>query len=124
MLPEMSMPTPAVYRQFDAMVRPLDSAWDEAVDWTQWAPLSAERLLRRLRNDLEAPAFALRPDLGALRSDVEHSVSRPVRMSGSGSTLFTLFDTSDEAASAAEEIHHRHAVKTHAVKIAPEDVDG
>lgn len=123
-LPEMSMPTPAVYRQFDAMAHPDDSAWDEAVDWSQWSTLSAEDLLPRLRNDLEPPAFAIRPDLGALRSEVERLVSRPVRMSGSGSTLFTLFDTNEEAAAAAEEIRHRHATKALAVMIAPEDVDG
>jgi 4-diphosphocytidyl-2C-methyl-D-erythritol kinase len=123
MLPNMSMPTPDVYRQFDAMLPP-GPDWADAVDTAQWCTLSAEDLLPRLRNDLEPPAFALRPDLGQLRDTVEQFVSRPVRMSGSGSTLFTLFDTTEEAAQAAREIRDRFALSARSVQIAPEDVAG
>jgi 4-diphosphocytidyl-2C-methyl-D-erythritol kinase len=45
-------------------------------------------------------------------------------MSGSGSTLFTLFDTTEEAARAAREIRDRFALSARSVQIAPEDVAG
>ena len=57
-----------------------------------------------LVNDLEPPAFALRPDLARLRSRIERNLGQPVRMSGSGSTLFTLFDDHGSAADAAAAI--------------------
>jgi 4-diphosphocytidyl-2-C-methyl-D-erythritol kinase len=48
-------------------------------------------------NDLEEAAFALRPELGALYTALVRSGARRVRMSGSGSTLFAIFDTADRA---------------------------
>ncbi|MBC7784104.1 MAG: 4-(cytidine 5'-diphospho)-2-C-methyl-D-erythritol kinase, partial [Burkholderiales bacterium] len=152
MLPGTSMPTPAVYRQFDLMTDPgLSNSkvssptgdcptgdWEQRVDWTQWQRLSAKGLLRHLQNDLEAPAFALSPSLGRLRSDAETLVSRPVRMSGSGSTLFTLFDERNEAEEAAEKVQHRWSsdwspdgldpesigLKTIVAHVAPDEVNG
>ena len=117
-LPNTSMPTPAVYQRFDDLYR-TDSTdpWNDAVDWAQWSLLPAEQLLRRLQNDLETPAFSLRPDLGVLRQTAEQHLSRPVRMSGSGSTLFTLFDTQQESETAAREIQTRLNVRTVSVRI-------
>lgn len=43
-------------------------------------------------NDLETAAFALRPELAALYTAVVRAGARRVRMSGSGSTLFALFE--------------------------------
>ena len=56
-----------------------------------------EGTLRGLFNDLEVSVFALRPELGRLRAELERRADRPVRMSGSGSTLFTLANSEDEA---------------------------
>lgn len=66
--------------------------------------LSAEALLPRLRNDLELAAFHLQPQLGELREMLERKLERPVRMSGSGSTLFTLYDTEIEAQEALRKV--------------------
>jgi 4-diphosphocytidyl-2-C-methyl-D-erythritol kinase len=52
-------------------------------------------------NDLETAAFALRPELGALYTELVRSGARKVRMSGSGSTLFALFDDAAAARRAA-----------------------
>lgn len=52
-------------------------------------------------NDLEAPAFRLCPPLGALYTAAVRSGARRVRMSGSGSTLFALFDEAGAAERAA-----------------------
>lgn len=116
----MSMPTPAVYRQFDAMYTgPALAGWDEPVEWMQQQNLSAEELLQLLRNDLEPPAFVLAPELGRLRQTVEALVARPVRMSGSGSSLFTLFDEQRLAEDAAFVIQRDLKVPSMAVPIAP-----
>jgi 4-diphosphocytidyl-2-C-methyl-D-erythritol kinase len=102
--PKMSMPTPTVYRRFDEMgLGSLDSITREP-DWTAWTQAPTNQLLPKLVNDLEAPAFALRPELGRLRQDIEQNIGRIVRMSGSGSTLFTLADNAGEALSLAKTI--------------------
>ena len=100
-LPDVAMPTADVYRRFDAMGLGNPADVDVEPDWPAWAALPATDLLPRLVNDLEPPAFALRPDLADLRASLEESLARPVRMSGSGSTLFTLFDTAGGADAAA-----------------------
>jgi len=103
-LPDLVMPTPEVYRRFDAMGlgRPKDI--EREPDWSHWTTLNALSLLPLLVNDLEAPAFAIKPELGQMRGKMERMAGRPVRMSGSGSSLFTLFDNADEARLAAQEL--------------------
>ena len=97
-LPGVPCPTPAVFRAFDALPPPPD---DGTPDFAGWSALPAGELLPRLRNDLEPAAASLFPDLGRLRDDCERRLGRPVRMTGSGSTLFTLYDAPDEAQTAA-----------------------
>ncbi|MDP9173713.1 MAG: 4-(cytidine 5'-diphospho)-2-C-methyl-D-erythritol kinase [Planctomycetota bacterium] len=99
--PALSMPTPRVYRQFDEMKLGSVDAMERQPDWGKWTQLKADELLPLLVNDLEAPAFSLQPVLGELRKTVERELDRIVRMSGSGSTLFTLTDTQEEAEEAA-----------------------
>jgi 4-diphosphocytidyl-2-C-methyl-D-erythritol kinase len=118
-LPEMSMPTPAVYKQFDTMKLGETSTIEIEPDWNQWAALSSQNLLPKLVNDLEPPAFAIEPRLAKLRADLEQQLSRPVRMSGSGSSLFTLYDTRGEAANAANLLTQKHTVKALAVEMTP-----
>lgn len=43
-------------------------------------------------NDLERTVFAARPELGAMYTELVRSGARRVRMSGSGSALFALYD--------------------------------
>ncbi len=115
-LPGIAMPTPAVYRQFDEMGLGSDTAGDLAEG--AWTFLPAAELMTQLVNDLEPPAFALRPDLAELRSRLEQTLGRLVRMSGSGSTLFTLFDDPASAADAAARITAGR-VRALAVPLAP-----
>lgn len=91
------MSTPAVYRRFDEMKLGSTAAIGDQPDWNGWTKLPAALLLKNLVNDLEAPAFALCPELGELRKRIERKIGRIVRMSGSGSTLFTLADRLTEA---------------------------
>ncbi|MEM1012733.1 MAG: hypothetical protein AAGI46_11010 [Planctomycetota bacterium] len=95
------MSTPQVFRAFDARTTPPD---DGEPDFAKWSALPAIELLPHLRNDLEPAASVIEPSLGKLRSDCEKKLGRPVRMSGSGSTLFTLYDSDDEAKFASKQL--------------------
>ena len=116
-LPPMAMPTADVYRRFDAMNLGREQDIEREPGWDEWVKLGSRSLLAQLVNDLEPPAFALRPDLGELRTAIERSLDRPVRMSGSGSSLFTLFDEREEAHAAAEQIAANHGVRAVAVEL-------
>lgn len=116
-LPDLHVSTPAVYRRYDEHAG--FGQWDDAVDVPGWTALPTLSLLQRMINDLEVPAFEIVPALGRLRAEIEQTIGRIVRMSGSGSTLFTLFDEQAEALAAAGRINGVHAVKTAAVLLAP-----
>ena len=100
-LPPFGVSTPAAYRTLDQLRPTTDTDVLAAFDVDVWSSLAALDLLPRLRNDLERAAFGLEPRLGALRIDVQRTVDRTVRMSGSGSTLFTLYDDIEAAEAAA-----------------------
>jgi 4-diphosphocytidyl-2-C-methyl-D-erythritol kinase len=122
LLPPVAMPTPDVYRRFDAMRLGRDADVEREPDWAAWAALPATNLLLRLANDLEPPAFDLRPDLATWRAAAEEVAARPVRMSGSGSSLFTLFDARGEADAAAADLATASAlagVRVEVVELAP-----
>lgn len=75
---------------------PVFAGWDGA---DRGALAAGEPLAAALagRNDLEAPALALRPEVGEVLALLRaRAAARLVRMSGSGATCFALFD--DEAA--------------------------
>jgi 4-diphosphocytidyl-2-C-methyl-D-erythritol kinase len=118
-LPDLAMPTPAVYRKFDELRLGERASIEHQPSWDEWANLLARPLLSRLINDLEAPAFAIAPQLATLRAAIESTLGQPVRMSGSGSSLFTLFDEKDEAHSAAARITDCHGVRALATELAP-----
>jgi 4-diphosphocytidyl-2-C-methyl-D-erythritol kinase len=116
--PRLSVATPAVYQKFDQMKLGSTAAVESQPDWNKWTNLSATELLPLLVNDLEAPAFALHPQLGKLREDIEQFLTRIVRMSGSGSTLFTLTDEPSEAEEIAAFVSDRF-VHAQAVELCP-----
>jgi 4-diphosphocytidyl-2-C-methyl-D-erythritol kinase len=122
-LPELSMPTPAVYRKFDEMKLGRAADVEQEPDWREWSQLCSDDLLPRLANDLEAPAFAISPELGGLRIAIERSIQRIVRMSGSGSSLFTLFDAEHQANEVAAHIAQRHGTRAMAAQLVPDLMD-
>jgi 4-diphosphocytidyl-2-C-methyl-D-erythritol kinase len=121
LLPALHVATPAVYRRFDEMKLGDERAIAPEAEpgWRDWSDLSADQLLPLLVNDLEAPAFSLEPALARLRGEAQARLGRPVRMSGSGSSLFTLFDELPQAESAAEDVSRRLNVRAIAVELAP-----
>src|SRR5690606_30843182 len=123
--PSYGLSTADVYRRFDSpeVQQPgQDEAVQAKIDFAEWAQLPAEELSAMLMNDLEDPAFAIRPDLGALRAALKGGLSRPVRMSGSGSTLSALVATADEAAS-AQAFCGGLDCRSHVVTLCPDESD-
>jgi len=118
-LPDFAISTPAVYRRFDEMGLGDESSIRTPPQWQQWADLSAGPLLSRLVNDLEAPAFAICPQLRELHETLEKALGRTIRMSGSGSSLFTLFDEETEAKAAAARIEECCGVLALVTELAP-----
>lgn len=97
--PGLPSPTGAVYRAYDAApalqadrpMTPDDWSVGAVVDW-----LAAQR------NDLEAPALSVMPGIeGALAAMRAAPGCRLTRMSGSGATVFGLFDDREAAIEAA-----------------------
>lgn len=117
-LPGLMLPTAQVYRQFDQMGLGAEQQSETESPVQQWADLSAGPLLARLINDLEKPAFALCPQLSTLRAEIEQKLARIVRMSGSGSSLFSVFDEFSEAESAAARVMSVFQVRALAVELA------
>lgn len=107
-LPGIAVPTPGVYRRFDEL-KSDDAApdWSTQPAWQEWTQLSAIDLLPKLVNDLESPAYEMHPELRRLHQQAQELLERPVRMSGSGSSLFTLYDTLPDAERAAEKLRER-----------------
>jgi 4-diphosphocytidyl-2-C-methyl-D-erythritol kinase len=118
-LPPMQVSTAECYRQFDSMGLGNDGVLAEP-DFAQWATLNAADLSGKLVNDLEPPAFALQPNLGALRDRIEADTKHVVRMSGSGSSLFVLADEPTEAAEIAATVTRNCGIHATAVQLAPD----
>ncbi len=119
-MPEIHLATPAVYRRFDEMGLGGEQTLSTEPDWGAWTKLPARLLLPMLVNDLEPAAFSLVAELGELRQQAERMLGRAVRMSGSGSSLFTLFDEREEGGFAAERVRSELKVKAQHVELAPE----
>jgi len=104
-LPQAPLATAEVYARFDAMGLGRELDEHSEPNAKQWAALGARDLMEVLFNDLEPAAFALAPRLGELHCELERALGRPLRMSGSGSSLFSLYDDLDEAQAAAARAH-------------------
>ena len=100
--PGVPSSTGAVYRAFDegapgAADRPASPSARDAAAVIDW--------LSEQRNDLQAPAVALAPAIGeALATTAGLPGARLTRMSGSGATVFALFDTAAAAEAAGRSL--------------------
>jgi 4-diphosphocytidyl-2-C-methyl-D-erythritol kinase len=104
--PGVASPTGEVYRAYDAGApagadRPAPpSAWDAATV-IEWLALQ--------RNDLQPPAVARAPVIGdAIAAASALPGVRLARMSGSGATVFALFDTAADAETAGRLLTESH----------------
>ncbi|MFC3162375.1 4-(cytidine 5'-diphospho)-2-C-methyl-D-erythritol kinase [Ciceribacter thiooxidans] len=96
--PLKAVSTPEVFRRLEKKDNPPISSPPPVADreaWVAW--------LSTLRNDLEAPARALLPEIGRVCDMLAESGGDLVRMSGSGATCFGLYG--DYAAAEAAVSH-------------------
>jgi 4-diphosphocytidyl-2-C-methyl-D-erythritol kinase len=89
-----AVPTAEVYTAW----RPFDSGMDKssAVPAIAGAQ-TADQIMRHAFNDLEPAVFAVCPRVHEVHNQLNCAGSRPFRVTGAGSTLFRLFDDSQEA---------------------------
>jgi 4-diphosphocytidyl-2-C-methyl-D-erythritol kinase len=92
-VPPFGLSTARVYARW----RPGRHRPDDRRPW-QHAAAGARELDDRLFNDLEEPAKASEPRLGALFDALDGLAGRRIHMTGSGACLFALFDDDAEAA--------------------------
>lgn len=83
---------------------PVFAAWD-GVDRGMLDPAAP---LAQLRNDLEPPALAIAPAIGAVLAALRDGGASLARMSGSGATCFGLFPESSSRDAAAAAIARAH----------------
>ncbi|MDP2117127.1 MAG: 4-(cytidine 5'-diphospho)-2-C-methyl-D-erythritol kinase, partial [Brevundimonas sp.] len=103
--PGVPSSTGAVYRAFDANPPAQADMPPPPLDWSAPAFVC---WLQAQRNDLEAPAVGLQPIIGeALEAAAELPGARLTRMSGSGATVFALFDSLPAAAEAGRALKTR-----------------
>ena len=103
--PGRPSPTGTVYRAYDeGPPKPADRPSPPA----GWSPPDVIDWLARQRNDLQAPAVSLEPEIGAALSAMAASGARLTRMSGSGATVFGLFDDVEAAERAAADLRTDH----------------
>jgi 4-diphosphocytidyl-2-C-methyl-D-erythritol kinase len=101
--PGLACPTGPVFREYDrrgprALVEAEPPMLRTRLELYEW--LAAET-----RNDLEAPAVSLVPEIGALLDRMANlKGARLVRMSGSGATCFALFNEMEDALQAQSEL--------------------
>lgn len=92
-VPPFRLSTAAVYQEWSNAAPAVRAS---ARPWTA-LPCPSAFLLDRLFNDLEPAAFRVEPKLALLHAAIDGLQGRPVRMTGSGTALFTLFDDQKEA---------------------------
>lgn len=98
--PGLPSPTGAVYRAYDDAPAGGADCPDAPADWS---PAAVVDWLKAQRNDLEAPALRVTPGIGeALAAMKDAPGCRLTRMSGSGATVFGLFDDAEAAEAAAD----------------------
>ena len=104
--PGVASPTGAVYAAYDAGP---PAAADRPAPPRDWSPAAVIGWLADQRNDLQTPAIARAPAVGAAVAAVAGLPgARLTRMSGSGATVFALFETPAEAGAAARTLSASH----------------
>ena len=111
--PGGGLSTPAVFKAWDEgnyPIRPMDL--DGLASALVAKDIETAQALSF--NALEAPAIQLMPEIGEIISAFRGMGARMVRMTGSGSTVFAVFDTDEQAAAAAAKVPGAVATRTKA----------
>ncbi|MEX5727865.1 4-diphosphocytidyl-2-C-methyl-D-erythritol kinase [Rhodovulum iodosum] len=96
--PGVEVSTPAVFKALDRKdnpAMPTPPGWASAAVMAHW--------LGRQRNDLEPPALAQAPVIGAVLAALDDTPGCLLaRMSGSGATCFGIYETNEDATAATD----------------------
>ena len=104
--PGIASPTGEVYRAYDTGP---PAAADRPLPPTTWNVVAVLEWLARQRNDLQPSAAGRAPAIaGVIAAVAALPDARLVRMSGSGSTVFALFETPADAVSAGRRLSENH----------------
>ena len=95
------MPMLLVNPRLPLATGPVFAGWD-GVDRGAMPGGTARDIALAGRNDLEAPALKLCPAIGEVLAALQSTHAWLVRMSGSGTTCFALYDTAEQRDAAAE----------------------
>jgi len=99
--PDVAVSTPEIFSQ-------LDKRDNEPITQAHMRSLPDLEAISRMRNDLQAPAVSIRPEITQALSALEHTSPLFFRMSGSGATCFALYENEGLANAAAEMIKMAH----------------
>ena len=102
--PGHGLSTPSVFRALAHRDNP--AMPDPLPEWPDMAALIG--FLHDCRNDLEAPAIALMPEIATCLAALRGADAQLARMSGSGATCFGLFADADQARMAAADLAAAH----------------
>ncbi|MGQ9652105.1 MAG: 4-(cytidine 5'-diphospho)-2-C-methyl-D-erythritol kinase [Phycisphaerae bacterium] len=113
LFPPFAVSTAEVYRAWRPPASPLAptllDAMPAGVDGLR---LDSQELMSAAYNMLEQPLLMIRPEIGSLLDTLQQLAGRPVRVSGSGSTLFTAYDNHAEAMDYARRAHEKTGMET------------
>lgn len=99
--PAITVRTPSVFAALERKHNPSLQTFDANADLGEW--------LIRQRNDLEAPAIGLVPEIATVLSTIAACEdARIARMSGSGATCFGLFSSEEACENAARRIRRQY----------------
>ncbi|MCB5424639.1 4-(cytidine 5'-diphospho)-2-C-methyl-D-erythritol kinase [Altererythrobacter sp. CC-YST694] len=101
------MPVLLVNPRIPLATGPVFKAWD-GQDRGPMPEGSARQIALEGRNDLEAPAISLCPEIADVLRDLEATGPWLSRMSGSGATCFALFDSPEALHAASERLAQEH----------------
>lgn len=93
--------TPAIYRAFDD-ANLLTRRRDSIKIHLDQRPESLREFVSLIENDLEQVVFAQYPELDSIKKKIADMGAVTVSLTGSGSTLFALFDSAEDRDRAAE----------------------
>ena len=95
--PNIFLSTELVYKTLDEMELEPEDHPDTDLLLQALANQDFYTFAHNMKNVLEIPAFALRPEVGLLKNDILQKGAIGAMMSGSGATVFGLFDDEQKA---------------------------
>ncbi|MBC7363058.1 MAG: 4-(cytidine 5'-diphospho)-2-C-methyl-D-erythritol kinase [Candidatus Aminicenantes bacterium] len=106
-LPDFSVSTALAYQEYDLLERSLTSTNKES-KIIQFLEAKDISLIRQFKNDLEAVAFKIYPQLAEIKQEINSSGAELSLMSGSGSAVFGLYMQEDLAREAAARLGEKY----------------